>query len=635
MNHVRFRVGVKVKVYGLDFGLLHTWKRQFSMVALAKSVNHSEMPCVLFCSHQAVNDPPEWVQSPDHIIAHIGEWTSILPLEVFDSDENDPSCQVPFLTVTLNAINANITLGEAAHPGIVVIPVSNSSHIVFQEQSTWINQALLSLKVQPTTDEKQDMEMTTAAFVSGKLEDDGSCGRGGVLHTVSVWPIDVQQEVSTPPIVTVLAALSNENQLAATDDFNEGGWAILALNEDVPVRLPGIKLSSGSAADRLLYVDMLATNGALSFNFTAFNAEPCIVNTTVDTSGKWIRLVGLLDDLNCVLEDGGGVLFEPSSFGLWQTFSDIYVSSTMVLAPSDPRLCRVDITVTEEVETSQLLPTTTSVSIHISVLDNNHAPTIDALTAITAVFSQPLTIPGIQVNDSDMTSEGCEDGVLEVTIEAIHGNVHVPSDACIQYGVEDLYNDQNQVHLVASLNRMNSVLESVVYNTAGAGFDGTTLEDTIYFTVSDKGFCGEGGVKSNSTTISVSISQQPNDFFISSEVDGEIKHDKWPLLVEMDEDTEVYLPWDGMISRQGDNSVTSDVEIYTQHGHVLLGPGHESLVVRDDVQWISYIITTAKNLSHEEFLTSDIMTDEVQHVELQTGWSYEVQQVKQTVVNRP
>ncbi len=106
-------------------------------------------------------------------------------------------------------------------------------------------------------------------------------------------------------------------------------------------------------------------------------------------------------------------------------------------------------------------------------------------------------------------------------------------------------------------------------------------------------------------------------------------------MVEMDEDTEACLPWNDVINRQGYNNVTSDVEINTRYGHVLLGPNHESLVVHDDdVQWTSYIITTAKNLSSEESLTSDIITDEIQHLEVQTGWFYEVQQVKQVVVDR-
>ncbi len=298
------------------------------------------MPCILSPSFQAMNDPPEWVKSPGETIANVVEWTSISPMEVLDRDENDLSCTAPFLTVTLNAIGGYITLGEAVHPGIVILPVSNSSHIVFQGQSTWINQALLSLKFQPATAAaNQDLETTTTAFLSGKLEDDGSCGRGGVLHTVSVWPIDVKPQVSTPPVVTVLAALSNEDQWVATDEFNEDGWAILALNEDVPVQLPGVKLSSSSLADRLFYVEILAINGALNPNFTSTNDESCKVNITVDSSGKWIRLVGLVDDLNCALEGGGRLLFEPSSFGLWQTFSDIYMNSTMVLAPSDPRLC--------------------------------------------------------------------------------------------------------------------------------------------------------------------------------------------------------------------------------------------------------------------------------------------------------
>ncbi len=586
------------------------------------------MSFILSLPLQAVNDPPEWVKNPGKTIANFEEWTTISPIEAFDRDENDLSCTVPFLTVTLNAIGGYITLGEADHPGIVVLPVSNSSYIVFQGQSTWINQALLSLKFQPTTAfANQDMETATTCFLSRKLEDDGSCGRGGVLHTVSVWPIDVKPQISTPPVLTVLAALSNEDQWVATDEFNADGWAILALNEDVPVQLPGLKLSSSLVADRLFYVEILGKNGALTANFTSANAEACKVNITVDSSGKWLRFVGLVDDLNCALEDSGRLLFEPSSFGLWQTFSDTYMNSKVVLAPSDPRLCRVDIAAGEEIETSELLPTTSSVAVHISVLDINHAPTVDAPLTIAAIFSQPLTIPGIQVHDIDMMSPDCGDGRLEVTIEAILGNVNVPLEACIRCGITDFYNNQKQVQLVASVHRMNNILASVTYEAMEDDFYGTFLEDTIHITVSDQGFCGEGGIKSNSTSISVSIShQQSNEFFMFTDEDDKAILN---LMVEVDEDKEAYLPWNDVINRQGYNNVTSDVEISCHCGHVLLGPNHEPLLVQDNgVLWTSYVISTTKNLSSEESLTSDIITDEIQHLELQTGWHYEVQQVK-------
>ncbi len=597
-----------------------------------------------FLPFQAVNDPPEWVRSPGKTIVRVEEWTSISPMEVFDPDEKDLQCTVPFLTVTLDAVGGDIKLGEGAHPGVVILPVSNSSHIVFRGQSTWINQALLSLKFQPTTVVNSDLEMTTA-YLSGKLEDDGSCGKGGMLYTVSVWPIDVKQQVLTPPVMTVLTPFSDDNQWAAKDDFNEDGWAILALSENVPVRLPGVKLSSSSTADRLLHVEILAINGALNPNFSTSNTEKsCNVNITVDLSGERARLVGLVDDLNCALEDGGGFLFEPSSFGLWQTFSDIYLNSTVVLAPSDPQLCRVDITATEELETGQLIFPTASVTIHVSVLNINHAPTINAPVTITATFSQPLIISGIQLHDSDMMSEDCEDGLLEVTMKGIYGNVHVPSEVCIRYGVADLYNNDNnnqkQVHLVASLQRLNSALALVVYEASGDRFNdgGMTIEeDTIYFEVSDSGYCGEGGIKTNSTTISVSVShEQSNAFTISSNLNDGIEPHKdmvnWPLFVEMDEDTKVYLPWDGVINNQEgyNDSIESDVEVEIRHGHVLLVPGHESLIVNDDVQWTSYAITTTKNLSSEESaVTADIVTDEIQYLELRPSWSHEIQQVQQ------
>ena len=133
-------------------------------------------------------------------------------------------------------------------------------------------------------------------------------------------------------------------------------------------------------------------------------------------------------------------------------------------------------------------------------LPSNDGPTVFASSYVLTTNEDQSVSTSIYVDDPDFY-ELSADGLMAVNISVINGTVSLSSDYGGIYFIEGTDTNSSDIQMVGSLIAVNRSINTLTFNPFQHQF-GTAQ---ITLTLSDQGFGGTGGPRSDSLIINITI----------------------------------------------------------------------------------------------------------------------------------
>jgi CSLREA domain-containing protein len=142
----------------------------------------------------------------------------------------------------------------------------------------------------------------------------------------------------------------------------------------------------------------------------------------------------------------------------------------------------------------------TSANLTLNVTAVNDAPILSAPATLTTSKNVTASLAPLSIADAD-----AESGTLNVTLSANNGVIAITQTTGLTFAGGNI---GASVSFSGTLANLNNALATAGYRV-NAAYNGSS--DSISLNVSDNGNTGTGGVKTDSATIAVTISANPND----------------------------------------------------------------------------------------------------------------------------
>jgi T1SS-143 domain-containing protein len=383
---------------------------------------------------------------------------------------SDPDAGAGVIQVSLSVTGGTVTLAQLT--GIAVSGGTNGTSVVtFTGALADVNAAMTNMTFTPVPG------FAGFAGISMLVSDQGNTGSGGVKSGSGRLTIEVVNTNDAPVL------------------SNVGGEPVTYVENAVPVFLDASVAITDADLGDMIEGATVVINGMQPGDELVFADTPPIL-------GSWNPGAGVL------------TLTGSASAADYQSALQTVAFRTTSENPSTaPR--SVSFTVTDGQATSN----TQSVTVNVTAV--NDAPAIFEPGPQTTPENAPLTVSGLSVSDVDADE-------VEVSLTVTGGTVTLSQISGLAISVGDGTADA-VVTFLGTQAAVNAALANLTFNPA-PGYVGTA---SIAMTVNDGGATGIGGVLSDSTVISIEVTNL-NDAPVLSNVGGEVVYTENAVPVFLD-----------------------------------------------------------------------------------------------------
>jgi hypothetical protein len=320
--------------------------------------------------------------------------------------------------------------------------------MTFTGKLTDINSALNGLKYTPETN------YSAGDTLDVSVNDQGNTGSGGALSDSKSIPITIDA-INDPPV----------NHLPTAQNVNEDNSLTFTTGNQISV-------TDVDASTFDVQVTLGVNNGTLSL----FSTSGLTFGSGDGNADASMTFSGNLTDINTALN---GLVFNPPA--------DYNGNVTLSITSDD----------LGHSGTGGAKTDTDTLTITVNAI--NDAPVNTVPGAQSTSEDTPLSLSGpISVADVDAGSQP-----VQVDLSMLHGKLNL----AVTTGLTVTGNNTSHVVLTGSLTNLNNALSGSVTYSPDTNYNGS---DTITVTSNDQGYTGAGGAKSDTDTISVSISGTNN-----------------------------------------------------------------------------------------------------------------------------